>query len=283
MSKLIRLTEPFLEEIRRDFEEALKKADPGDDKFNFTKQYPSDDRKATIFFTADAWTKMVMLIKEFGTEVAWHGVAHRSDREEQNAYYISDILVYPQEVSAAKVDMDDHGYAVWLQDNDEDERFKALRMQGHSHVNFGVTPSSTDMGHQWDIVKMLGEEDFYIFMIWNKSLDSNCWIYDMKKNALFENKDITIEVVGKTEIMRDFLKNAKDMVKEKNVCPSYRTPTYQGRHGGERHTYDQDEQKPPFNGVSQKPYNPIQKTEQKPRTQYGGDGDWPHPAIYPID
>ena len=43
---------------------------------------------------------------------------------------------------------------------------------GHSHVNMGTSPSSVDLNHQEEILRMLGDNDFYIFMIWNKSFAS---------------------------------------------------------------------------------------------------------------
>ena len=258
---MIRLTDSVLDECRSEVILALE-ARSLNGKFVFEKRCPADDRKATVYFTAEAWAKMVMLIKNFDKEVAWHGVAHRSSNEEENGYYITDIVVYPQEVSGASVDMDVEKYAVWLMENDEDERFKSIFMQGHSHVNFSVSPSGVDMTHQKEILDMLDDDDFYIFMIWNKSFASNCRIYDLKKNALFEDGDVTIMLAGQTESLQEFLNHAKEMVKDKNRG-GYVTPTYHGYQGG-----DQDDEKPPFGGVSAKPYDPVAKKNEKPRTKY---------------
>ena len=114
--------------------------------------------------------------------------------------------------------MDTEKYALWIQENIEDERFNHIYMQGHSHVNMGTSPSSVDLNHQEEILGMLGDNDFYIFMIWNKSFASTNKIYDLKKNVMFEDKDITVKIIGQNEGLDEFIKNAKDMVKSKSYA-----------------------------------------------------------------
>lgn len=226
MSKPIKMTEQFLDECRRDFEKALELTKLADGKLNFTKTFTCGEAKATVYFTAEAWAKMAMLIKEFDKEIAWHGVASRVDDDSKNEYVISDILVYPQEVTGASVEMDTEKYAIWIMENADDERFDNIRMQGHSHVNMSTTPSSVDLNHQEEILNMLGDSDFYIFMIWNKSFISNVKVYDMKKNILFENADVTVKLIGGTEDLDAFLKSAKEKVttKQYNGGRSYTPP-----------------------------------------------------------
>ncbi len=277
MSSLIKMTPEYMEECRADFEKALALAKLSDGKLNFTKTFSNGSRKAEVFFTPPAWAKMVILINEFDKEVAWHGVAHRfgeAEGEEVLAgpeckYIITDILVYPQEVSAATVEMDTEKYAAWLMENIEDERFDNIRMQGHSHVRMAPNPSSVDLNHQEEILNMLGEDDFYIFMIWNKSFARNIKIYDMKENTLFENGDVTVRILDEVGSLDEFLKNAKTMVKDRVY--SYPLQT-----------------RPPYSGVSghagtiqsaSGPYNPLPATAlkdnggkggaEKPRTRIG--------------
>ena len=179
-----------------------------DGKLSFTKAFSCGDRKAVVYFSAEAWAKMTMLIKEFDKEVAWHGVARRTEDESLDEYVIDDIVVYPQEVTGATVEMDTEKYALWIQENIEDERFNHIYMQGHSHVNMGTSPSSVDLNHQEEILEMLGDNDFYIFMIWNKSFASTNKIYDLK----------TVKIIGQNEGLDEFIKNAKDMVKSKSYA-----------------------------------------------------------------
>lgn len=244
MSKPIKMTEQYMNECRSDFEKALLMTKLADGRLNFSKVFSIEDKKATIFFTGEAWVKMVMLLKEFDKEVAWHGVAQRAEDESKDEYIISDIMVYPQTVTGASVDMDTEKYATWLMENAEDERFNRIRMQSHSHVNMSTSPSSVDLAHQEEILNMLGEDDFYIFMIWNKSFTSTNKVYDLKKNILFEDRDITVKIIGGVENLDDFIKGAKDMVVSKAiVTPTYSGGYYSGAYQG---------------GVTSSPYNPIQ-------------------------
>lgn len=245
MSKPIKMTEQYLEECRRDFEKALSLTKLADGKLSFTKTFICENKKATVYFTPEAWAKMVMLIKEFDKEVAWHGVASRAENEEKDEYIISDILVYPQTVSGASVEMDTEEYAKWIEVNMEDDRFNSIRMQGHSHVNMSPNPSSVDLNHQEEILNMLGDEDFYIFMIWNKSFVSTNKVYDLKKNILFEDKDVTVKILGGSEDLDAFLRTAKEMVKTKSYT------TCRGGYGYSGYSGYQPSK------TSGSPYNPL--------------------------
>ena len=214
MSKVIRMTQEYVEECKKEFEQSLANAKLVDGKISFTKTFSAGDRKASVLFTPEAWTKMYLLIQDFSKEVAWHGVAQRSERTDMDEYIITDILVYPQTVSAASVDMDTAKYADWIGENIMDDRFSNIRMQGHSHVNMAPNPSSVDLKHQEDILSMVPDDEFYIFMIYNKSLKRNIKVYDMKQNVLYEDGDITVGLVGDREGLSDFLKGAHDMVKD---------------------------------------------------------------------
>jgi hypothetical protein len=75
-----------------------------------------------------------------------------------------------------------------------DEVFNNLRMQGHSHVNMSVTPSSTDLELYRDLLAQLDDTMFYIFMIYNKRGECTVKVYDLAKNILFEKDDCTITI-----------------------------------------------------------------------------------------
>lgn len=174
---------------------------------------------ATIIYTNKAWAKTRILLDHFQKEVAWHGV---TERLEDGTYRISDILVYPQEVTGASVEMDTGEYAKWIGENWEDERFDHLKMQAHSHVNMSVTPSSTDIQHQKEILSQLGPEDFYIFIIFNKSLFFEAWIFDKKSNSCYETKLISMMVEDGFNV-EEFLEEVDGLVKEAVVLPRNRT------------------------------------------------------------
>lgn len=224
MSKQIKITEDVLNEIRRDFEEALSSGKFSDGKVTFTKTLGEIDRKATVFFTEIAWLKMQTLIREFDKEVAWHGIAKRGTDDSKDEYYIEDILVYPQEVTGATVTTDQEKYQTWLMDHD-DEVFNNIRMQGHSHVNMGVTPSSVDTSLYERILDQLEDDMFYIFMIWNKRGDKTVKIYDLLKNVMFDTRDITVEVMDDGSGIEGFIKQAKELVKNKSIVSTYTSVT----------------------------------------------------------
>lgn len=229
MSRIIKITRQTAAEIIEDFKAALLGSKLADGKINFTKTFGTINRKAKIFFTEMAWLKMQTLVREFDKEVAWHGVARRGEDESKDEYFITDILVYPQEVSSATVNTDQKEYETWLMEKDDDV-FNNIRMQGHSHVNMSTSPSGVDLTHQESILEQLNDDMFYIFMIWNKKGDKTIKIYDMKKNTLFETGDVTVEVIDDGTGLEAFLKEAKKMVKNK----VYTTPVsqYSGGYGG---------------------------------------------------
>lgn len=231
MSKNIKITDESLNEVRKAFEEALSTGKFSDGKITFTKTLGIVNRKATVFFTELAWLKMQTLIREFDKEVAWHGIAKRGEDASKDEYYITDILVYPQEVTGATVSTDQEKYQMWLMNHD-DEVFNNIRMQGHSHVNMGVTPSSVDTSLYDRILEQLDDDMFYIFMIWNKSKKKTIKIYDLAKNILFDTSDVTVEVLDDGTGIEKFLKDAKDAVKDKPTTPTstYQSP-YRGSYG----------------------------------------------------
>lgn len=213
MSRLIKLTPEAIEEYTSEFKDLLQSGKVANGKITYTKTLGKLSRKATVYFTDLAWVKMQTLIQNFDKEVAWHGVATRGE-DEEDTYYISDILVYPQTVSGASVEMDVSKYDEWIREHVEDKRFYNIGMQGHSHVDMGVTPSGVDLNHQEEILKQLTEDMFYIFMIWNKSGAHNVTIYDLKKNILFENDDVDVMVLSDGYGVDAFLEEAKKLVVE---------------------------------------------------------------------
>lgn len=236
MAKIIKITPECMDEIRKDFEDALSSAKLSDGKINFTKSFGNIKRDATVYFTELAWLKMQTLIREFDKEVAWHGLAYRGNDSEKDEYFIRDILVYPQEVAAATVNTDQEKYQMWLM-NHEDDVFNNIRMQGHSHVNMGVTPSSVDTSLYDRILEQLDDTMFYIFLIYNKRGEKTYKIYDLAKNVLFETSDITVKILDDGTGIEKFLQEAKTMVKDK----VYSAPVsvYSGGYGGYGGNYPQ--------------------------------------------
>lgn len=211
MAKIIKLTPEYKDQIMKEFGEALSNAKFSDGKLSYTKIFNSVQRKATVYFTELAWLKMQTLVREFDKEIAWHGVAYRGDDPEKDEYTITDILVYPQEVTGSTVTTDQSKYQMWLYSHDDDV-FNNIRMQGHSHVNFSTSPSGVDTSLYESILDQLDDSMFYIFLIYNKKGDKTYLIYDMAKNILFETADVTVKVIDDGTGMCAFLEDAKSKV-----------------------------------------------------------------------
>lgn len=222
MSKLIKPTNEAIEKLKSDFISALNNMKWENGKINFQANLGTVDRKATVFFTDLAWRKMQALVADFNSEIGWHGVAYRDEDEAKDNYYITDILVYPQEVTGATVTTDQEEYQMWLMNHDDDV-FNNIRMQGHSHVNMSTSPSSVDWNLYKNILDQLEDDMFYIFMIWNKSNARTIMIYDMKKNILFETADVTVKCHDEDGFLA-FMADAKEKVKTKASTYSTYTP-----------------------------------------------------------
>lgn len=228
MSKMITLPQEILNQYTQEFYEILRTGKFSDGKINFTKTLGTVDRKATVLFTEMAWQKMQTLIREFDKEVAWHGVAERC--EEKDTYLISDILVYPQEVTGSTVTTDQNEYEMWLM-KQEDDVFNNIRMQGHSHVNMSTSPSSVDLNLYDGILSQLDSDMFYIFMIYNKRGEKTVKLYDLRENILFETADVTV-AVKEVGDLTGFLEEAKELVVTKTYNYGTGVKTYRNPYPG---------------------------------------------------
>lgn len=261
MSKLIKLPQDILDQYTKEFYETLRSGKFSDGKVNFTKTLGTVERKATVIFTKMAWEKMQLLVKEFDKEVAWHGIAERC--EEKDTYLISDIIVYPQEVTGSTVTTDQSKYEEWLMSHDDDV-FNKIRMQGHSHVNMAVSPSSVDLSLYERLLDQLSSDMFYIFMIWNKRGEKTVKIYDIRENILFETADVTVTIKG-MEDMTEFLEDAKELVVTKTYNYGHGTGAYPYHYPG----YGATKKDEPKNGTSLGKHQPLVSTGKKSKGRKG--------------
>lgn len=222
MAKNIRLTDEELIELSR------KRIMDG-----VIKLY-KDDRKATLAFTPIAWTKMYALVDAFDKEVQWHGLVSRLD---ENTFIVEDILIFPHEASACTVVSDQEEYEEWMNDL-SDEQFNACRFHGHSHVNMGVTPSVTDMMYRKNIFENFStnpapdEDQFYIFIIVNKKREFSGQIYDITNNAIYEKEEINLEILANGDYLKDFIAEAKRIVKNPTPPQAKNATTNNGKPSG---------------------------------------------------
>ena len=211
MPRPIIFTEEMKQKARDDFNKMLENIKMSDGKFSYNKSFEYEDCGVTVWITPEAYKKILALVTEFSDEVGWHGTVTRNADDE---YIIEDIFVYPQEVTGSTVNTDQGEYTKWLYELDDDT-FNKLRMQGHSHVNMGVSPSGVDDKHRQQILDQLEKNMFYIFMVWNKSLSVHTLVYDMSKNILYEDDDVDIMLLNDDDI-DEFLEDAKEKVQKKS-------------------------------------------------------------------
>jgi hypothetical protein len=151
---------------------------------------------------------MRAVVNEFNTEVAWHGTVVRDGL----SFTVTDIIIYPQIVTSATVESDDAEYSKFL-DTLPDEVYNAIRLQGHSHVNMGVTPSSVDWSYYEELLAHV--PDFYITMITNKRSEVWVEIYDVAANIVYENGEISLI---KETSDSEFLINARAMLRKPTLA-----------------------------------------------------------------
>ena len=267
MSKPIKLTDELIAVIQQEFVENVKKMKMFDGKLNYTKNFKWDgEDRASIVFSSIAFAKMTSLVQSFTSEVAWHGVAFR-DEKEKNKFYITDILVYPQVVTGSTVNTDQDAYQTWLYTH-EDEVFNNIRMQGHSHVNFSTTPSGVDTTHQEKILSQIDDDMFYIFMIWNQKFERNVKIFDMENNMLYETADIDIYIGDEGCDLNAFIKDAKELVKTK----TYQTNGYQNGQSGYKYNGKQTQGSQGYVGSDKNKGKPANNKKDKPDIGSSGRG-----------
>lgn len=230
MAKFIKMTPEVADDFREKVFEQVESMISDKNKFrdgNVTVTYNlgKNDEKAKLNISIRAYLKMQALIAKSQKEVGWHGVAFRED-EDNNVYRVEDIMVYPQMVDGTNVNTDEDEYYAWNMSL-EDDVANNLRFHGHSHVNMSVFASSVDIQHQSEILNMMDDDMFYIFVIMNKRGEVYSKIYDLKKNLMFETSDITISVAHDDLDIAEFLDSSMKLVKDLPVKVNY-PGCYQG-------------------------------------------------------
>ncbi len=221
-----------------------------------------DNRKATLLLSVAAWAKIQALVSKYTTEVQWHGTVERVDA---TTFLVKDIILFPHTVTGATVTSDQDDYEEWINFL-PDNIFNQMRFHGHSHVNMAVSPSEVDMKYRRDIIRNFGSkrsknrDDFYIFLIINKSGCVSAQIYDLKNNSLYTKDDLHTEIVldvvfGDGSRISDFLEEAASVVKTPAPIPSTSptaAPLSKGK-GGSKPQEKKDRH--PVNGYGIKDYD----------------------------
>lgn len=197
------------------------------DKFNLSVDLkallPELKGHAYVTMSARAYSKLLFITMHEDKEVAVHGTVYRRDSLEQNAnFFVDDIFVYPQEVTATFAEATD-AYGDWLA-RQPDEIFNHMRFQAHSHVRMGVSPSGVDTTFYNKV--LLDVRDFYIFMILNKNHDFWCEIFDVENNIYYESRDVTIDVEFSEQLHDDSWSLSRELKEKVKAQTTYASGGY---------------------------------------------------------
>lgn len=210
MSNKIYLSDREKKKMRRTFNEFLNLACLTG-KFDFQlPKIKQNSAKANVVFSPIAFLKLRTLVHESDLEVAWHGVVEKTGKGE---YHIKDIIVYPQTVTAITVENDESEYIKWMMTIDTPTA-QGLKLQGHSHVNMSVSPSLTDIQNQEKVLNLVGNKQYYIFMITNKKNDYYWKIVDYEDNLVYYSQDVSVTIDGDGFSAKGFMDEVKSMITE---------------------------------------------------------------------
>ena len=123
--KRISIPENIVSTLVEQFKEELKNLKTNQDSISFERKFKdilsiNEDEvdKPIIYFSSDAWIKMNTLVQSSNLELAWQATVEKrkfKDKEDEDAffYYIDQVYVYPQEVTATFVATDEVKYSEW--------------------------------------------------------------------------------------------------------------------------------------------------------------------------
>lgn len=209
------------EDLQTVFAEIKRKIETNTTDNSIKIDLPNANKKVGLNFTGLAWLKMRQLVNSCPIEIAWHGLV--SVNADRSVFTVRDILVYPQKIAAATVDIDEKQYEGWHQALNNTD-YNSIRMQGHSHVDFSTSPSGRDTNTYAELMQYVKEDSFYIFLINNKKNNIWCQIIDRRGNAIYDTRDVVITIDG-TDLGAWYKQvYAMQISTVTYVTPTYRAP-----------------------------------------------------------
>jgi len=190
-------------------------------------------KKAVLYFDRQTLAGVKHLVRRVSTEVQWFHRIRRIEKEDLIIFYIFDMYIPPQEVSATSVDSNPAQYAALIDEVEEECRdpetgeisddemnviLNSLSVWCHSHVNMGPSPSGTDEGYfkeRLDAVERMEDPGPQVMLIFNKRNEYYARIVDVETNIVYENSPI---YVHDTETDMTYIEHA---IKNKIETRSY--------------------------------------------------------------
>lgn len=176
-----------------------------------------------------ALNKMFLYVKIGSKEVGWMGTL-LDEREEKDEFFLKDVFLAEQEVSAVTTNLTPDGVAEMMNElmllPDAMEVCNNLKFWGHSHVNMGVGPSAQD---KETVVDLRGDTtDYFLRGIFNKKGEVKFTLFLYDRNVVIDDIDWFVEEDQLTDLEAEIKKEFDEKVSEA-------APTYVYHQGG--HTY----------------------------------------------
>jgi hypothetical protein len=232
----------------------------------------------TIHISESAYRDMWHLVDEVTTEVGWLGVVRQ---DSLLSFFIEEIFLIEQDVSAATTELDETGLAklyerLLAQDKGID-KVNALRFWGHSHVNMDTGPSAQDET-QMGLFKK-NECPWFIRGIFNKKGKASFDVFYFDLGLTY--RDCEWKLVADTKVTDPRRLFWQGEIKEKVKLKTYQTYVHgEGGYPGwsGRHNYSNG-YVPPSKG-----FNPhTEGVTYRAGKWYDKDGkECPNPVRHPI-
>lgn len=222
----------------------------------------------TVYFTPTVAAKIPKLVEVLPGEVGAYGSVHQLN---DDTYLITELFVYPQETSAATVTTDDANYAAWLNTLD-DTTINSLNFQMHSHVNMGVSPSTTDIETNLRLTHS-SKKPFYIFAIVNKKGEMDIRVYDKETDSVYSKEHVKTGIYHLGAPLDDWVKESMKMIKTKTYTYTP-TSTYTAHHA--QQTTSPKPMAPATNGDFQKDMTEEAEFWKKHFKEYYDDLGFPY-------
>lgn len=180
---------------------------------SFSARSPMATPDVSVVFDRAALEQAKYLVEEVSTECQWFHRVERIEEGNSITFYVYDIVVPDQEVSAAFVESSENemvamsdeimnrlgGEDKVLESDELVDQFNELTntfsVWCHSHVNMGTSPSGTDQTEFRDRIKNATDAGVVhpqIMFILNKKGDYTCHIADLNSGWVFKNPDIVV-------------------------------------------------------------------------------------------
>ena len=174
----------------------------------------------TILYSPEVQQKMTYIVEQCKKEVGWMCLVDKLDEE---TYYIYDVFVPKQEVSAVETDIESEAMAdLAMEIMDAGGDIEDMYGWFHSHVNMGVSPSGQD---ETQVEEFLESCPVFIRGIINKRGESKIDVYYRDHGICYTNVPTEVYI---PELSKELKKEIDATLKANVTEVVYQTQTYTG-------------------------------------------------------